>query len=192
MEGCGLGKWQIEALKLNNPNLSQDQITDIIYEADRLRSESPIQLFNLFISYSRDDDPFVTHLENIFRKKDIRFWRDVYDMVVGPIEKQIDKAIRMNETVLLILSKNSVNSDWVEFEVRKARELEKDLDRHVICPIALDDSWKSSRWPQRLRYQIEEYNILDFSKWRDPAFFEQQFAKLLKGLNIYYRNEEKI
>ena len=110
-------------------------------------------------------------------------------MTAGPIEKQLDRAIRMNETVLLILSQNSTNSDWVEYETSKARELEKDIGRYVICPIALDDSWKQAPWPNVLMNQIKKYNILDFSEWRDEEKFQKQYAKLLKGLNIFYRNK---
>jgi hypothetical protein len=57
-------------------------------------------------------------------QKGIRIWRDIHDMKAGSIEMQIDLAIRQNPTVLLVLSKHSLNSDWVQHEVRKARELE--------------------------------------------------------------------
>ena len=63
-------------------------------------------------------------------------------MKAGRIETQIDRAIRQNPTVLLVLSENSLNSDWVEHEVRTARGLEKEIGRDVLCPVALDDSWK--------------------------------------------------
>ena len=110
-------------------------------------------------------------------------------MKAGRLETQIDRAIRFNPTVLLVLSEHSVESDWVEWEVRKARELEKELKRDVLCPVALDAAWKSCPWPGRLRAQIEEYNILDFSAWRDAASFERQFGKLLDGLKLFYKPE---
>lgn len=190
LRGCGLKKWEIRSAQLYQEDLSPNQITDIVYEIDQLRSGSPLQLHHLFISYSRKDSAFVNHLEPYLRKKDISFWRDIHDMVAGPIEKQIDKAIQINETVLLILSKNSVDSDWVESEALRARELEKQIGRHVICPVALDDAWKNSNWPRRLRDQIEKYNILDLSSWQNPASCEEQFQKLLKGLNLFYKKEE--
>lgn len=117
----------------------------------------------------------------------VRFWRDFHHAIAGPLEKQIDLAIRHNPTVLLILSKHSVKSDWVEHEVRTARELAKGINRHVLCPVALDDSWKSSPWPKRLMEQIMEYNILDFSKWENETEFEKQFKKLLDGLDLFYK-----
>ena len=53
----------------------------------------------------------------------------------------------------------------MEHEVRQARGLEKDLGRDVLCPVALDGSWKDSQWPRRVMEQALEYNILDFSQW---------------------------
>ena len=103
------------------------------------------------------------------------------------MEKQIDRAIRQNPTVLLVLSEHSLSSDWVEHEVRTARELEKDLGHDVLCPIALDKSWKSSKWPERIMEQITEYNILDFSEWEDDVKFEGMFRKLIDGLELFYK-----
>jgi len=65
--------------------------------------------------------------------------------------------------------------------------LEKELGRDVLCPIALDDSWKSSAWPKRLMEQIMEYNILDFSAWRDGKQFTNTFNRLVDGLELFYK-----
>lgn len=32
----------------------------------------------------------------------------------------------------------------------------------MLCPVALDDSWKDSPWTKRVMQQVLEYNILDF------------------------------
>jgi hypothetical protein len=108
-------------------------------------------------------------------------------MKAGRIEKQIDRAIRQNPTVLLVLSERALSSDWVEHEVRTAREFEKDMGRDVLCPVALDDSWKSSRWPKRIIEQIMEYNILDFSEWQDDSKFDGMFRRLIDGLELFYK-----
>ena len=170
--------------------MTEDERTAITYEILRLQGEQPIQVNPLFVSYSHRDAVFVEKLERLFDKRGIRYWRDVHDLKAGRLETQIDRAIRLNPTILLVLSEHSVESDWVEWEVRKARELEKELKREVLCPVALDEAWKSCPWPQRLRVQIEEYNILDFSDWRKPATFEKQFVKLIDGLGLFYRGEK--
>lgn len=156
-------------------------------QSDNLRTEEPVQEPALFISYSHADAAFVDRLGIALNDKDIRFWRDIHDATAGRVEKQIEQAIRHNPTVLLVLSKNAIQSDWVEHEVRMARGLEKELKRDVLCPISLDGSWKDSPWPERVMEQVMEYNILDFSKWEDEAVFQQMFARLLDGLQLFYK-----
>jgi len=187
LRGIGLQDWQIEEAKLLQPNLTNAEISDIIYRIYDLRAHQAVQVSPLFISYSHDDNKFVDTLEPLFIEKGIRFWRDKHDMKAGRLERQVDRAMRLNPTVLLVLSENSVESDWVEHEAESARELEKQLQRDVLCPVALDDSWKDCKWDKRLRRQIEKYNILDFSQWQDEKMFSRQFSRLVDGLDIYYK-----
>jgi hypothetical protein len=62
--------------------------------------------------------------------------------------------MRLNPIVLLILSEHSLKSNWVEHEFRTARLLEKEMRRNVLCPVALDDSWKTDPWPMRIVEQV--------------------------------------
>jgi hypothetical protein len=41
-------------------------------------------------------------------------------------------------------------------------------------------------WPGVLREQIMEYNVLDFSNWKDDAEFTRKFTKLVEGLDLFY------
>lgn len=187
LKGCGFADWEIETAKLYQPDLRNDEVLDIQQEVFRLRSQGALQINSLFISYSHKDTEFVEAIEKRLDEKRIRFWRDVHDLKAGRLEKQIDRGMRLNPTVLLVFSKDSVKSDWVEWEVSQARKLEKELKRDVLCPVALDDSWKTCDWPGPLRRQIEDYNILDFSAWQETEFFDRQFEKLVDGLDLFYR-----
>ena len=191
LKGCGLSDWEIENARLWNPDLGADQRTTIYYEIDRIREKQSFHLFRVFISYTREDEPFVEAIEKHFDEKGVRYWRDVHDMKAGRMERQIDRAIDLNPLVLLVLSERSVRSDWVEWEAAKARKLEqqcrdKGNPRDVLCPVALDDAWKQSDWPGKLRQQIEDYNILDFSDWKDAPALARQFTKLYDGLLLNY------
>jgi uncharacterized protein YjbI with pentapeptide repeats len=187
LRGCGLSDWEIESAKLYNPDLSNDEFIDIQNRIFDLRNRQAIQISPLFISYSHADSEFVDKVGESLTEKGIRYWRDIHDMKSGRIEKQIDRAIRHNPTVLLILSEKSIKSDWVEHEVRTARELEKELGRDTLCPVALDDSWKDSPWPKRIMEQVMEYNILDFSEWENDSKFEGMFRRLIDGLELFYK-----
>jgi hypothetical protein len=186
LRGCGLSDWEIEWTKLYDPDLNNNEIDEILYKVHDLRASQPIQISPLFISYSHADRVFVDKLEGYLNKKGIRFWRDIHDMKSGRMEKQINQAIEHNPTVLIILSKHSLKSDWVGHEVRKARQLEKKLKRDVLCPIALDNSWKKSSWPERIMEQVTEFNVLDFSAWKDDNIFDNTFNKLIDGLRLFY------
>jgi hypothetical protein len=187
LRGCGLSDWEIESVKLYNPDLINEEKNSILYKMYELLAGQALQISPLFISYSHGDGTFVDKLESYLVEMGIRFWRDIHDATAGRIEKQIDRAMRLNPTVLLILSSNALSSDWVEHEVRTARELEKEIGRDVLCPVALDDSWKSSVWPKRVMEQVIEYNILDFSAWKDDSKFGTTFGKLIDGLGLFYK-----
>jgi uncharacterized protein YjbI with pentapeptide repeats len=190
LRGCGLSDWEVLNAKLYNPTLAPVEIAEIQAEVFRLRAGKPIQVCAVFISYASKDVAFVDALQRQLDSRGIRSWRDVYELKAGRIEEQLTRAISLNEIVLLVLSEHSVQSDWVEFEVRKAREKEQKEGRDVLCPIALDDAWKECRWPTRLRMQLQEYHILDFRDWQDFAIFDRQFSKLITGLNLFYRSGE--
>jgi uncharacterized protein YjbI with pentapeptide repeats len=187
LRGCGLSDWEIESARLYRPNLSTKEVNDILYRIYDLRAHQAIQINPLFISYNHKDSDFVDAMEKHLNEKGIRFWRDIHHATAGRLEKVVDRAMRLNPTVLLVLSENSVQSDWVEHEARSARELEKELKRDVLCPVALDGAWKNCPWPVRLREQIMEYNILDFSNWKDEAEFTRKFGKLVEGLDLFYK-----
>ena len=187
LRGCGLSDWAIESSKLYRPDLSNQEINHIIYKIFDLRAQQAIQISPLFISYSHADVAFIEKMEKHLTRMGVRYWRDVHHATAGRLEKQIDHAMRHNPTVLLVLSEHSVNSDWVEHEARLARAIEKDLKRDVLCPIALDESWKTSNWPKRLMEQIMEYNILDFSEWETNEAFERMFSKMISGLDMFYK-----
>ena len=187
LRGCGLNDWQVENVKLYRPELNNEEITSVLYRVHDLRAHQAIQISPLFISYSHADGPFVDTMEAHLNKKGVRFWRDVHHSTAGRLERQIDRAIRYNPTVLLVLSKHSVKSDWVEHEARLARKLELETEGDVLCPIALDDSWKTCRRPKRLREQIEEYNVLNFSDWREAEKMRRVFSRLIEGLGLFYK-----
>jgi uncharacterized protein YjbI with pentapeptide repeats len=186
LRGCGLRDWEIEAAKLYNPTLTASQISDIQYRVFDLRADSPIQISSLFISYTHADCAFVDALEGKLIEQGIRFWRDVHHATSGPLDKIVDRAMRLNPTVVLVLSEDSVESDWVEDEVDRARKLEKELKHPVLCPVALDDAWKDCAWSRPLRTQIKKFNVLPFHSWQDPTAFEGMFRRLIEGLALFY------
>ena len=98
-------------------------------------------------------------------------------------------AIQPNPLVLLILSEHSIHRGWFEHTVRTAGEREKELGRDVVRLLTLDDAWKTCRWPARLREQITQSPMLDFSKWNEAGEFERLCRTLMDGLDLFSRQE---
>jgi hypothetical protein len=164
-----------------------EELDKILYKIRQLRAARALQISPLFISYSDADSRFVDKVRNSLTKNGVRYWLDIHDTKAGRMEKQIDRAIRQNPRVLLVLSESSLSSDWVEREVRTARALEKETGRDVLFPVALDDSWKDNRETKRATEEITEYSILDFAAWKDNGKFEDMFRKLINGLELFYK-----
>ena len=97
----------------------------------------PIQMYSCFISYSSKDQDFAERLHADLQNKGVRCWFAPHDLPIGAKTwDAIDEAIRLRDKVLLILSENSIASDWVEDEVNKAfaEEREQETARLIPCP----------------------------------------------------------
>jgi hypothetical protein len=105
------------------------------------------------------------------------------------IHEQIDEAIRLYDRLLLILSKNSMESEWVATEIAKARKREVREKRRVLFPVRLVDFETLRDWEcfdadtgKDSAREIREYFIPDFSKWKDHDSYQKAFDRLLKDL----------
>lgn len=57
----------------------------------------------------------------------MRCWRDTEDMKIDDRQRPvIDRAIRVHDKVVLVLSEHSITSEWVEREVETAFRKERD------------------------------------------------------------------
>ena len=122
---------------------SDEQIADILdVNIFRQRTEGPIFIGGIFISYSHEDSDFVDKLHKSLKGAGAPVWLDRHDMLAGSMENQVFRAIRLQDIVITVLSESSIESDWVEAELEAARQKEKAENRDVLCPVALDDSWQ--------------------------------------------------
>jgi uncharacterized protein YjbI with pentapeptide repeats len=98
----------------------------------------PIQFYSCFISYSTKDQDFVDRLYADLQDNGVRCWFAPHDIKgCQKINVQIDEAIRVYDRLLLVLSPNSLASNWVEREIRKAQRRETEDKRRVLFPIRL-------------------------------------------------------
>jgi uncharacterized protein YjbI with pentapeptide repeats len=164
LRGCGLPNTLIE----NYPSILLDK---------------SIQFYSCFISYSHKDEEFAKKILNDLQDQDVRCWFVPKDLNFSDkIKSRIDEATRLHNKLLIILSENSIESDWMENEVEIALEKEtKPPKIPVLFPIRIDDAVikTDKAWVAticRTRY------IWDFTNWKDPDFYKKSFERLIQDL----------
>lgn len=154
-----------------------------------------IQFYSCFISFSTRDEDFARRLHSRMRDEKLRVWFAPEDMKGGKLlHEQIEQAIQLHDRLLVVLSEESMASEWVKREIRNARRAEVREKRRKLFPIRLVDYKGIEEWKgfdgdggEDLAFELGKYYIPDFSNWKDHDVFEREFEKLLRDL----RAEEK-
>ncbi len=145
-------------------------------------SASAIEFYSCFISHSTRDSEFATKLYRDFQHLRIKCWYAPEDLKIGDkFRLRIDESIRLHDKLLLVLSEDSVSSDWVEKEVETAMERERQEKRTVLFPIRIDDAVMNipNGWPADIR---RTRHIGDFRKWKNHDDYQRAFDRLLRDL----------
>lgn len=149
-----------------------------------LRTDKREDFYSCFISYSSADKDFAVKLHDDLQQVGVRTWLDAKEMSAGErILDQIDHSIQAHDKILVVLSRASIGSSWVEQEVRRASELERHRKEPVLFPIKLDDANLHAEATEALQKLRTRY-ILDFSEWQDTAQYRRSFSKLVRDLAI--------
>lgn len=162
----------------------------ITYLPSLIGAQQAIQFYSCFISYSHKDEAFAKRLHSRMREANLRVWFAPEDVKGGQkLHEQIDRAIHTYDRLLLILSKDSLESEWVLTEIRKARKIEDREKRTKLFPIRLVDMEFIRDWEcfdvdtgKDLAMEVRKYYIPDFSAWKDHDLFEKAFERLLGDL----------
>lgn len=155
-----------------------------------LESFSPddFEYQSCFISFSSSDQEFVEKLQSGLQGEGLRTWLVPIDSKTGgPIQSRMEQEIQSTDKLLLVFSKNSVNSDWIELEVKQALEQEKklyadveddELPIPVVFPIMIDNSINETDyiWAKKLR---KNRHIEDFTEWQNKTSYISAFDRLL-------------
>lgn len=151
---------------------------------------SSTEFYSCFISYSTEDQAFAERLHAHLQAKGVRCWFAPHDIQGGKkIHDQIDRAIQFHDRLLLILSEDSMASEWVKTEIAHARQKELTQKRQVLFPVRLVDFEVIQRWKcfdadtgKDSAREIREHFIPDFSNWKDHDSYQKAFERLLKDL----------
>src|SRR4029077_8509261 len=94
----------------------------------------------LFISHSSIDKPFVYRLSIDLVARGMPVWFDTREIGTGDsLQQKIFDGIGTSDYVIVVLSPNSVASEWVQKELTAALTLEQRRGRKFVLPIRIAD-----------------------------------------------------
>ncbi len=88
---------------------------------------------DIFLSYASEDRARVSGLVDALRRQGWSVWWDREIVPGSPFEKVIEQAIGEAQCVVVVWSRHSVQSDWVQTEALDG------LERALLVPIMIDD-----------------------------------------------------
>ncbi len=172
-------KGKIPEVFLENAGVPKDLIAFI----DSHIEHTEMQLSN-FISYTGKDEIFAQKLSQNLQELGMHCW--LISERVRNKEKNyplIDAALNLHDKELLVMSENSLESDWIEEEINAAFEKEEQTGKMVLLPIILDDSVKYSDKPLIARVRRSR-QVYDFSLWQDEETFKEVLGSLAGELKF--------
>jgi len=151
---------------------------------------TPLDYYSCFLSHSTKDYEFAARLYADLQGEGVRCWFAPHDMESGKkVYEQIERAIQLNDRLLLVLSDHSMNSEWVKTEIAHARDREIKEHRKVLFPIGLVPFARIRDWKcfdadtgKDSAREVREYFIPDFSEWKEAHSYQKGFQGLLTGL----------
>lgn len=96
--------------------------------------------YDIFLSHSSLDIDFTNKLHNLLEQAGFNVWYDEKRLTSNThLLSDLPKYIGNSESFIVVLSKNSCYSTWVQDEYGYARELQKNKKLKAIIPIVIDD-----------------------------------------------------
>lgn len=165
----------VELKASSNLMLIDLKLTDIIKSTVKR-----VEYSSIFISYSSRDKEFVKFLTKRLKNENIDFWVDEKDFMPGDkIQNKISQGINKCDKFLLVCSKHSLTSWWVDREFEEALLKESNSKGNVLIPINLDNKIFDKESNYEKKYLVLTRHIGDFTKWKEPEVFNDSFDKLL-------------
>ncbi|MCB0534864.1 MAG: toll/interleukin-1 receptor domain-containing protein [Saprospiraceae bacterium] len=166
--------------KVGLPELLMEYLPDFFNPA--------LLIYPAFLSHSWADKEFVRKLYEALTKKGVTIWLDEKKMKPGDnIHDSISEGIKYYDKLLLVCSENSLNSWWVEKELEKVYEKEREMQKdrgkkfRLVIPIRIDDNILKCR--DGILATVKSSVIGDFTKWRNESEFDKALKELVDALN---------
>jgi hypothetical protein len=157
-------------------------LSDTFITAARSLVARPIEYYTCFLSYASGDQDFAERLYADLQRKGVRCWFAPEGLKIW--EKfwhRNDESIRLYDKLLVVLSRHSVTSTWVEREVMAALEKEHHHNKLVLFPVTLDEQVMQTTLPWAADIRRSRH-IGDFTAWKNHDTYQTAFTRLLRDL----------
>jgi hypothetical protein len=129
---------------------------------------------SVFLSHSSKDNAFARNLADRLTEAGVRVWLDEAEINVGDsLLAKISTAIEGADFIAVVLSHNSIQSSWVQSELKMAMSRELADKKVRVLPIVIE--------PCELPVFLQDKLYADFSR---PDDFDAPFARLLRALSV--------
>lgn len=128
---------------------------------------------SVFVSYSSEDRKFVNTIVQMMKEEKIAYWKAPEMIAAGSsYAREIPRAIKECEVFLLVLSRTSQKSIWVEKEIDSAISHRKTIIPFQIDDIPLNDTF---------RFYLNNVQMISYVLDKEDAFAElkRQLKQLL-------------
>jgi hypothetical protein len=137
---------------------------------------------SIFLSHSSKDKFFVRELAERLKEYGVKVWLDEAEIKIGEsLTYKIGRAIDEMDYVGVVLSSNSVNSEWVQKELQVAMHKEFLEKKVVILPMLLEHV----EIPPFLRDKL-------YADFTSPERYESTLPKILSAMGIKIEDNKPI
>jgi tetratricopeptide (TPR) repeat protein len=136
-----------------------------------------VEPIDVFISYARADQDWVTTLADNLTREGFRIFYDRYEIAPGDrVVMQLDNALRQAKGAVIVVGSTTLSRPWVQTEYSVLVERASAGELRLI-PVLIDEA--------ELPPMLGTFGYLDFRDARDQPAYRKLFQELASGL----RNE---
>lgn len=136
----------------------------------------------LFFSYSHRDSELAERLMDALNAYHFRVWID-FGVEIPPdkLQKKLGRLIKRRQMMLVLASRNSIESDWVKFEIEEARKPAKSIMGQWRDTIVLTVDSHGVEMFEWLKDFYDELTLACWIKEKDLKT-EEEIAKMARDL----------
>jgi hypothetical protein len=139
--------------------------------------------FDVFISHSSQDRDFVNQLARNLESMGMKVWSERDVQLGASLTEEIERGIEQSQHMLLVVSPNSLNSPWANFEVGVVLSKVAHSPEMLVIPVLTQDvdvSLLPFSTKNRISVDAANMNISELSSKISQIFADSRAAHAQK------------